>query len=140
RACRNSAAHGLAGPYASSNARSHPGRGRNAQTITYTATHLAAQEGGLWPLPSQRPRRSAFPGAQKRSSTGLPSGSTGIGRAGPCRYCAWVSTPRWRYSVASTSWGVFGLLLGKAPRLSDAPTTRPPRTGPPARAALKTLG
>ena len=39
-----------------------------------------------------------------------------------------MSTPRCRYSVASTSCGRFGLSFGSAPFASDAPTTRQPWT------------
>src|SRR5262249_25155388 len=87
---------------------------------------------------------STRPNAEQRSyinsSITLPDGSTLIGRPLPLRYCASGSIPRCRYIVISTSCGIFGLVLGNAPLASDSPTTRPPLIGPPARAALNTLG
>src|SRR5260370_16790146 len=77
---------------------------------------------------------------QFNSSIGRPLGSTGCGRPELSVYCTVTSMPRWRYMVASTSCGDLGLSLGKAPRESESPTTRPPLTRPPARAARKTLG
>src|SRR5262245_39595037 len=89
--------------------------------------------------PAARPEGNAR-GNQLSSSIGLPDGRTVIGRPAGLVYCACVSMPRCAYIVASTSCGVFGSRLGKAPFSSDEPTTRPPWTGPPASAALKTLG
>src|SRR5262249_34275154 len=77
---------------------------------------------------------------QNNSSIGFPLGRTAMGRPALLRYCCSVLIPRCWYNVASTSCGVLGSFLGNAPLASDAPTTRPPLTEPPARAALKTLG
>src|SRR4051794_25485290 len=81
-------------------------------------------------------RRLTYP---NNSSIGLPLGNTGIGRP-LFRYSARVSTPKCRYTVASMSCGVFGLVFGNAAFSSDSPTIVPPRTPPPATAALKTFG
>ena len=78
--------------------------------------------------------------AQINSEIGSPCARIGTGRPEKSTYVSVQSTPRWRYTVASMSWGVKGRSVGYSALAFVAPTTWPVLNPPPETSALYACG